>query len=194
MTPGGGFSEVLDFWFGAPDSPSRGRARKAWFAKSDELDREVRDRFLQVWEAAMRGDLDSWGRTPLAALALIVVLDQFPRNMFRGKAAAFASDDRALRLAMWITDNERRFDRLLRPIERAFVYLPFQHAEDPIAQSCSLLMYEDLAAHGVDHREWARRHDDIIQRFGRFPHRNEILGRESTPEEIEFLKQPGSRF
>jgi uncharacterized protein (DUF924 family) len=187
-----GFVEVLDFWFGAPDSATRGRARKAWFTKSDEFDRDIRERFLPLWETASSGGLASWQRTPLAALALIVVLDQFPRNMFRREPQAFASDERALATAQGMI--ERRFDRLLRPIERAFVYLPYQHAEDLAAQSCSLLMYEDLAYLGVDHRAFARRHHDIVERFGRFPHRNEILGRVSTAEEIEFLRQPGSRF
>jgi uncharacterized protein (DUF924 family) len=112
--------------------------------------------------------------------------------MFRGEARSFASDALALDVAQ--ATIGRRFDRLLRPIERAFVYLPFQHAEDLTVQNMSLLAYEELAAHGVDHRDFARRHHDIVARFGRFPHRNEILGRVSTPEEVEFLKQPGSRF
>ena len=134
----------------------------------------------------------SWRETPLAALALVVIVDQFPRNMFRGEPRAFASDALALTTAKDMID--RRFDRLLRPIERAFVYLPFQHAEDVGSQRRSVALYDELATRGVDHREWARRHHDIIERFGRFPHRNEILGRPSTEEEIEFLKQPGSRF
>jgi uncharacterized protein (DUF924 family) len=183
---------VLDFWFGRADSPARGIARKAWFVKSDEFDREVRERFSSLWEDAARGGLKSWQSTPLAALALVVALDQFPRNMFRGRPQAFASDDSALATAR--TMIERRFDRVLRPIERAFVYLPFQHAENLAAQAGSLRMYEELASLGVDHRDFARRHHDIVARFGRFPHRNEILGRVSTPEEIEFLKRPGSRF
>jgi uncharacterized protein (DUF924 family) len=186
------FSEVLDFWFGVPESPERGRARKAWFTKSDAFDREVRDRFRPLWETASVGGLNGWRETPLAALALIVVLDQFPRNMFRGDERSFASDGLALATAEDVID--RRFDRLLRPIERAFVYLPFQHAESLPAQRRSLEQYEALVPLGVDHREWARRHHDIIARFGRFPHRNEIVRRESTAEEIEFLKQPGSRF
>ena len=186
------FSEVLDFWLGRADSPLRGRARKAWFVKSDEFDREVRERFSRLWETAWRGELKVWLDTPLAALALVVVLDQFPRNMFRGKPQAFASDALALATAQGIV--ERRFDRLLRPIERAFVYLPFQHAEDLEAQRRSLAFYEELARLGVDHLQFARRHHDIVARFGRFPHRNEILGRVSTAEEIEFLKKPGSRF
>jgi len=192
MTPGGSFSEVLDFWFGAPDSPVRGRERKVWFKKSDNFDREVRERFLPLWEKALSGGLKPWSETPLAALALIVVLDQFPRNMFRGDGRSFASD--GLALATADTSIDRGFDRLLRPIERAFVYLPFQHAEDCDAQRRSLELYRELAPLGVDHRDFARRHHDIVLRFGRFPHRNAILGRESTPEEIEFLKQPGSRF
>src|SRR2546421_11633320 len=108
----GVFSEVLDFWFGRADSPLRGRARKAWFVKSDDFDREVRERFSRLWETAACGGLKSWGDTPLAALALVVVLDQFPRNMFRGKPEAFASD--ALALATTDIIIERRFDRLLR--------------------------------------------------------------------------------
>jgi len=192
MTAKSTFSEVLDFWFGRADSPTRGRARKAWFTKSDDFDREVRERFSQAWETAANGGLKSWGDTPLAALALLVVLDQFPRNMFRGKPQAFASD--ALALATAEETIRRRFDRVLRPIERAFVYLPFQHAEALGAQRRSLALYDELASLGVDHRDFARRHHDIVVRFGRFPHRNEILGRKSTPEEIEFLKHPGSRF
>jgi uncharacterized protein (DUF924 family) len=187
-----GFSEVLDFWFGAPDSRFRGRARTVWFRKSDEFDREIRERFLSLWETGASGGLKRWNETPLAALALIVVLDQFPRNMFRGDRRAFASDPLALATANATT--ARGFDRLLRPIERAFVYLPFQHAEDVDAQRRSMALYDGLAPLGVDHGDFARRHHDIVARFGRFPHRNEILGRVSTAEEIEFLRQPGSRF
>jgi uncharacterized protein (DUF924 family) len=186
------FADVLDFWFGRADSPARGLARKAWFVKSDDFDREIRERFARLWETASSGGLKSWQSTPLAALALVVVLDQFPRNIFRGTPRAFVSDELALATAREMI--ERRFDRVLRPIERAFVYLPFQHAENLAAQASSLRMYEELASLGVDHRDFACRHRDIIARFGRFPHRNEILGRASTPEEIEFLKQPGSRF
>ncbi|HEY6863498.1 MAG TPA: DUF924 family protein, partial [Burkholderiales bacterium] len=163
-----------------------------WFTKSDDFDLEIRERFSSLWTKASGGALASWRGTPLAALALVVVLDQFPRNMFRGEPRAFASD--ALALATAEDMIERRFDRLLRPIERAFVYLPFQHAEDVEIQRRSVALYDELAILGVDHRDFARRHHDIVSRFGRFPHRNEILGRESTREEIEFLKQPGSRF
>ena len=184
-----GFSEVLDFWFGAPDSPERGRSRKAWFKKSEIFDAEVRSRFLATWERAARGELERWRATPLASLALIVVLDQFPRNMFRGTARAFSSDPLALAAARSMIVRE--FDRLLSQEERGFAYLPFEHAEDLAAQRRSLALCQALDA---EHIGYAKRHYEIIVRFGRFPHRNAVLGRESTPEEIEFLKQPGSSF
>lgn len=183
------FSEVLDFWFGAPDSPERGRPRKAWFKKSDAFDAEVRARCLPLWERGARGELERWSATPLASLALVVVLDQFPRNMFRGEARAFSSDSRALAAATHLVD--RGFERVLSQVERTFVCLPFEHAEDLAVQRRSLELFRVLDPDSLD---WARRHHEIIERFGRFPHRNAALGRESTPEEIEFLKQPGSSF
>src|SRR5713101_7031928 len=130
------FVEVLDFWFGAPNSRERGRPRKLWFQKSEPFDAEVRRRFLATWERAARGECERWQATPLASLALIVVLDQFPRNMFRGTARAFASDSLALAAAR--ETMGRGFDRLLSPVERLFIYLPFEHAEDLAAQRRSL--------------------------------------------------------
>ena len=183
------FIEVLDFWFGAPGSRERGRPRKAWFRKSEPFDAEIRRRFLDTWEQAARGELERWQATPLASLALVVTLDQFPRNMFRGTARAFASDSLALAVAR--ETIAREFDRLLSPVERSFVYLPFEHAEDLAAQRRSLALFHALDGEQV---EYARRHYEIIARYGRFPHRNAILGRPSTAEEIEFLKQPGSSF
>ena len=180
---------MLDFWFGAPDSRERGRPRKSWFQKSEALDAEIRRRFLATWERAARGELGSWQTTPLASLALVVALDQFPRNMFRGTERAFASDSLALAAAR--ETIARGFDRLLSPVERSFVYLPFAHAEDLAAQRRSLAL-----SHGLEPEEArsAKRHYEIITRFGRFPHRNAVLGRPSTPEETEFLKRPGSSF
>ena len=137
----------------------------------------------------MRGELERWRSTPLAALALVVVLDQFSRNMFRGTPRAFAGDPAALAAATSMV--ERSFDRLLSAQERIFVYLPFEHAEDLAAQRRSLALFDAL---DPDDMEYARRHYEIIARFGRFPHRNAILGRESTAEEAEFLEQPGSSF
>ncbi len=183
------FSDVLDFWFGSPDSRERGRPRKAWFQKSEAFDSEIRRRFLAAWERAARGELERWLATPLASLALVIVLDQFPRNMFRGTARAFSSDPMALAAASSMI--ERGFDRLLSPTERSFAYLPFEHAEDLDAQRRSLALFQAL---DPEHIEYPRRHHEIIARFGRFPHRNAMLGRESTAEENEFLRLPGSSF
>ena len=187
-------AEVLAFWFGAPDSPERGRPRKCWFEKSEAFDAEVRSRFLKLYKRAVAGKLSRWERTPLAALALAVVVDQFPRNMFRGQARAFAADPLALRVARRMLS--RGFDGLLRPVERWFVYLPFEHAEDLAAQRRSIALFGNLAGYpdGAGAMDYAQRHYTIIARFGRFPHRNAMLGRVSTSEEIAFLSQPGSSF
>lgn len=187
-------AEVLEFWFGAPDSPERGRPRTCWFGKSEAFDGAVRSRFLGVYERAAAGELSRWERTPLAALALAVVLDQFPRNMFRGLARAFAADALALSIARNIVDHG--FDVPLRPVERWFAYLPFEHAEHLAAQRRSVALFGGLAgdADSPGRIDSAHRHYGIISRFGRFPHRNAILGRESTSGELAFLSQPGSSF
>jgi uncharacterized protein (DUF924 family) len=188
------FPEILDFWFGAPDSATRGRPRNQWFRKDPSFDADIRDRFLDCHEAAASGRLAAWQATPYAALALVIVLDQFSRNMFRGEARAFQSDALALLSARKLV--ERGFDRVFLPVERWFAYLPFEHAEDLAVQRRSLALFDSLAsdpdsALSID---YARRHYDIIARFGRFPHRNDLLGRQSTAAELELLKQPGSGF
>ena len=183
------FTDVLDFWFGSPDSRERGRPRKVWFQKSETFDSEIRRRFIATWEQAGRGELERWLATPLASLALVIALDQFPRNMFRGTARAFSSDSLALAAAGSMI--EREFDRLLSPAEQTFAYLPFVHAEDLAAQRRSLALFQ---AFDPEYIKSARRHHEVIARFGRFPHRNAMLGRESTAEEIEFLSLPGSSF
>ena len=187
-------AEVLSFWFGAPESPERGRPRKCWFEKSEAFDAEIRSRFLKLYEPAAAGELSAWERTPLAALALAVVLDQFPRNMFRGEARAFAADPLALRVARRMVDHG--FDSLLRPVERWFTYLPFEHAEDLAAQRRSIALFGGLAGDpdSAGTIDYAHRHYTIISRFGRFPHRNAMLGREATSEEMDFLSQSGSSF
>ncbi|MCX8114656.1 MAG: DUF924 domain-containing protein [Burkholderiaceae bacterium] len=185
--------DVLDFWFGAPGSPEYGRARALWFEKSKATDDEIRTRFGAAVEAALQGAFDDWRGTPRGALALILLLDQFTRNVFRDTPRAFAGDARALSTAQAMV--ERGDDRALTPYERQFAYLPFEHAEDRAAQEISLRLFTQLARDGLPEAlEWARRHYDVIARFGRYPHRNAILERESTPEEIAFLRQPGSRF
>ena len=189
-----GARAVLDFWFGAPDSPEHGGRRDVWFKKSDALDQLVRERFLSVHELAARGALAEWGNTPQSLLALVIVLDQFPRNMFRNDARAFATDAPALAAAERMI--ERGWDRQLAPIERWFAYLPYQHAEDLAMQQRGLELFESVREDPAlaDVPEWARKHYDVIARFGRFPHRNAVLGRASTPQEVEFLAQPGSSF
>ncbi len=187
-------ADVLDYWFGAPGSAEHGRPRELWFRKSDVTDREIRSRFGAAVEAALRGELAHWADGEARrALALVVLLDQFTRNSFRDTARAFAGDAQALVVAKALVADGR--DRQLIPVERGVVYLPFEHSENLADQHESLRLFGQLAEAGLpDLLVWARKHYDIIVRFGRYPHRNELLGRTSTAEEIEFLKQPGSRF
>jgi uncharacterized protein (DUF924 family) len=176
---------VLRFWFG--EGADYGKAHRRWFEKNAAFDAEVRERFLTLYET-LAGN-DDWLARPDECLARIIVLDQFPRNMFRGSARAFAADPLALAAARHAV--ERGYDRDLRPVEKQFVYLPFEHSESLADQERACELMRPL---GEDLYDWALRHKRIIERFGRFPHRNQILGRASTPEEIDFLKQPGSGF
>jgi uncharacterized protein (DUF924 family) len=187
---------VIDFWFGAGDGP-----REAWFRPDPAFDGQIALRFGGWVEQALRGELDSWGlppqapKPPLSALALIVLLDQFTRNIHRGSAQAFAGDKRALEMAREMV--ARGDDRRLLPLQRWFAYLPFEHAENLQAQRESMRLFAALAAEHpalADALTWARKHHEVIERFGRYPHRNALLGRPSTPEELDFLLQPGSRF
>lgn len=193
---------VLDFWFGAPGSAAEiaGRQSKLWFGKSLANDQAVIDRFAATLTAATAGQLDAWANTPRGRLALVIVLDQFPHHIHRDQAQAFATDPQSLALSLAALESGE--DRKLAPIERVFLYLPLEHAESIEMQERSVSLYEQLANEAAaDERalfdnflDYARKHLDVVARFGRFPHRNEILGRPSTPEELEFLKQPGSRF
>ncbi len=186
--------DVLDFWFGEPGSHELGRNRKQWFEKSAPFDELIRERFVATYEAAAAGRLDRWAERPLAALALVVVLDQFPRNMFRGTPRAFATDAAALEIARGLV--ARGFDAAYVPVQCCFAYLPFEHAEDLAAQAECLRLFERLRgdAGSAGTIGYAQRHYAVIGRFGRFPHRNAILGRASTPEELAFLATPGSSF
>lgn len=181
---------IHEFWFGAPGSPDHGRNREAWFKADDAFDAEIRAQFLDDFESAARGDLDSMAEGSVGALALIILLDQFPRNMFRGSARAFATDPKALSIAD--ATVARGLDQALTDIERAFVYLPFEHSERLADQDRSVALYEALG--DAESLDYAVQHRVIIERFGRFPHRNAVLGRESTPEEEAFLEEPGSSF
>ena len=184
--------EILDFWFGR--GAERGTVRKAWFAKDAAFDDSIRARFLGLYEAAAAGRLAPWREHAAESLALVVLLDQFPRNMFRNSARAFAADALALDAARHAI--ARGFDRVMLPVERQFLYLPFEHSEalDDQLRACELMRPLEEFPQTADAHRWASKHLEIIERFGRFPHRNEILGRASTPEEAEFLKQPGSSF
>lgn len=188
------FVPVLNFWFGKPEDEDYGKTRKYWFIKDRKFDQTVRLKFSAIYQQAVTGKLNHWQTKPLSCLALILVLDQFPRNMFRQSPQAFATDDQALKIAEYAISQE--FDRQLLPVQRWFIYLPFEHSENLIHQQQAVALFSTLE-HDPDSKssiEYAEKHLQIIQRFGRFPHRNQILGRVSTPEEIEFLKQPGTSF
>jgi uncharacterized protein (DUF924 family) len=177
--------EVLQFWFDpALDATAR---NKRWFAKDAAFDAEIRRRFLPLYESAAAGELDRWQAAVREGLALVIVLDQFPRNMFRGAARAFATDGRAREAAQALLP---RLGELSQE-EQLFACLPFEHSESLDDQDRACELMKDLSAEQL---RYALRHREIIQRFGRFPHRNAILGRPSTPEEVEFLKTPGSGF
>ncbi len=182
--------EILDFWFGPP--PHAPRAE--WFRKDAAFDATIRERFGEPIEAAIGGAYREWRSGAHPALARILLLDQFTRNTFRGTARAFAGDAEALATATHVVDLG--LDRALDRYERSFVYLPFEHCEDRLIQDRSIELFAELARETSDRGtlEWAEKHAAIIRRFGRYPHRNAALGRASTPEEIEFLKEPGSNF
>ena len=172
--------EVLAFW--------RDAGPEKWFSKDDAFDQACRDRFMPTYEAAARGDLNEWELTPEGALAVVLLLDQFPRNMFRGQRETYKTDPAALMVADRAI--ERGFDHKVEPEFRRFFYLPFMHSESLRHQERSVALNEAL---GEDSSKWARHHHDIIARFGRFPHRNALLGRESTPEEEAFLQENNFR-
>jgi uncharacterized protein (DUF924 family) len=171
-------SDVLAFWREAGPS--------LWFTKDAEFDRCLRETFLNAHEAASRGDLDDWQRTAEGTLALILLLDQFPRNAFRGTARMYASDAKAKQIAT--TAIAAGHDRQIENELRTFLYMPFAHSEMLEDQERSVMLFRELDEQDLAH---AQHHHDIIKRFGRFPHRNVILGREMTEEEREFLDQGG---
>lgn len=167
--------KLLTFW--------REAGPKRWFSKDDRFDDLCRQVFLPTYERAAAGELQTWQTTPDGALALVILLDQLPRNMFRGKPRAWATDAAALAVAQASMDHA--FDREVDPALRRFFHMPFQHSENLEAQKQSLRLSE--ASSDVETIGWAKHHHDIVARFGRFPHRNAVLGRASTPEELDFL-------
>ncbi len=185
---------VLDFWFGAPGSAEAGTTRDVWFTKRTAFDQECRDRFEALHRAAASGALDDWSRTPHGTLALVILLDQFSRNIYRDTPQAFAQDAHALRIAREAI--ARGFDREMTPLERMFLYLPFEHSENLADQVRSLELFSSLQRFPETENvmKYAMAHSDVIARFGRFPHRNAILGRKSTPEEERYLAEGGARW
>jgi len=185
---------VLEFWFGARTDPRWGQERREWFRKDAAFDAQVRTRFGALIEQGLRAELDEW-TGPWGTLAHIILLDQFPRHVHRGDPRAFAGDALALALARQMV--ARRDDEALPATPRVFAYMPFEHAEDLAMQNEAVRLFSALAAvdpASASSRDYAERHQAVIARFGRFPHRNAVLGRASTPEEVEFLSLRGSRF
>jgi uncharacterized protein (DUF924 family) len=186
--------DVLDFWFDRKDADAPLQHRKAWFEKNAAFDEQIRSRFASAVETALAEGYADWTETAEGALALLILLDQFPRNLFRGEAKAFAGDTRARIVARQAVD--RGFDIAVQPMMRMFFYLPFEHSEHLPDQELAHLLFSalDKELPGLDLAGWADKHRVVIARFGRFPHRNAALGRDSSPDEIDFLKQPGSSF
>ena len=187
---------ILDFWFGPGSGPSSEFYVQRWFAQDANFDSVIRQRFGSALETALAGGLESWEGTPRGRLALILLLDQFTRNLGRHTSAAFAGDQRAQRLALELV--EQQLDRTLTADQRVFAYLPFEHGESAQWQKRSLDCYDGLLQEAGPayqrYYDFAHKHAVIIEQFGRYPHRNQALGRESTPQEAEFLAGPGSSF
>lgn len=178
--------EILDFWFGSPDSAELGSRRQIWFQATCEFDQEIRQRFSETNRLASSGALDDLKQTQMGTLALIILLDQFSRNIFRGEPQAFANDSKAVYLAEYAL--ETRFDKNILTVQTLFFYLPFEHTEDLEFQERSVNLFVNLGdASSLQH---ALCHRDQIVRFGRFPDRNKALGRLSTKAEEQFLKNP----
>jgi uncharacterized protein (DUF924 family) len=205
MLPGRGYSsilavtpdDILAFWFGpnGPEGPISDEFRARWWRKDPAFDDEIRRRFGDLHARACKGELDDWCATPRGCLALVIVIDQFSRNLHRDDPRAWENDDIAQRHCLDALDVGK--DAPLPPDGRAFLYMPLMHAEDRELQAMCVDKFAQLAAEDPRHAfaaKYADRHKEIVDRFGRFPHRNEVLGRETTPEEAEFLKEPNSRF
>jgi uncharacterized protein (DUF924 family) len=193
---------ILTFWLGNGQTAQEisDEKKAMWWAKNEQIDQEISGRFRAVVESVANSDLDHWRESAKGILASIICTDQFPRNMFRGSAKSFAYDSLALSMAQQAVATQTDLDLL--PIQRVFVYLPFEHSEDIAMQHESKELFVKLHGEvGAEDKElfasyidFAQRHLEIVDRFGRFPHRNEILGRESSSEEKEFLATPGSSF
>lgn len=175
--------DVLSFWFSEKVKP-------LWFKQDPEFDQEISQRFFDAYQLASAGKLDNWHQNPGSILALIILLDQFPRNMFRHNAQAFATDRQAVELTQYAL--AKNYEQELSTEKKVFLYMPLMHSEDFEHQTRSVELFQQLGKE--NNLKFAIKHQEIVARFGRFPHRNNILGRESTSAEKEFLTQPGSTF
>ena len=197
--------QVLQFWFGVtvgPETPSK--QAELWWSKQREIDLQIRQKFADGLQALVRGEYSDWLQTASGRLAAIIVLDQFSRNIYRDTPQAFAQDSQAL--AWCLEGIDKQQDMQLEPVERVFFYLPLEHAEDMEMQDLSCRKFSDLLDHNINYQvtpsdgtyegfyRFAERHRDVIQKFGRFPHRNKILGRTSSEQEEVYLNTPGSGF
>ena len=178
-------ADILQFWF------EEARPEE-WFQKNDAFDQKIISRFSADFDKAMLGEYDAWVDTAHGALALIILLDQFSRNMFRSTAKAFSGDSKALEIAIHAVGAG--LDQEIDPVQRRFMYLPFEHSEEMADQRRSVALFETLKDNDPIGYEYAVKHLGVIERFGRFPHRNKALGRENTAAETEYLLQPGAGF
>lgn len=204
MNKDNNIDEILNFWFGSLTKGNicRHDKQKLWWSKSHEMDHYIRNKFGKYIGFAKSDHLTHWLDTPKGTLAYIIVLDQFSRHIFRNSQKAYSQDSLALKACL--DGIEKEFDKDLHSIERSFFYMPLMHSEDSQMQKLSMEKFIELAEKQVpdpdlhelllESKKYAEHHFDIIKKFGRFPHRNKMFERESTPEELEFLKQPGSSF
>lgn len=183
-------ARVIAFWFGEPGSAIEGQPRKEWFVQDDAFDRAIAERFSEEMDAAADGRLDVLMDSPLGCVTLVILLDQFPRNVFRNSPAAFACDQKARTVTRHAL--EQGFDTELKPVYRLFLYMPLEHSESLTDQDASVELFRQLG--NAEWLDYAVKHRDLIARFNRFPHRNAVLGRASTPEEEAFLKEHGRGF
>lgn len=167
--------DILEFWFSE-------RCKKCWFNSTPQMDEEIRSKYEALWKAARAGELDDWKDTPQGALALVIILDQFPLNMYRGRPESFATEAKAREISRYAVG--RGLDRELNESEKLFLYLPFMHSESMADQDSSVELFQNA---GLETR-WAEHHRDIVRRFGRFPHRNAILGRQNSEAEQAYLE------
>ena len=168
--------EIIDFWFSD-------EVRKLWFKSTPEFDAQLRERYQLLWQQASQGELDHWQQTAVGCLALVIILDQFPLNIFRNQAQSFATEAQSRVVARLAIDQG--FDQAMDVGSRAFLYMPFMHSETLADQQLALQLFDQPGLE--DHRRFARHHHDIVEKFGRFPHRNQALGRQDSPAELEYL-------